>query len=241
MIKIFLYECKRLVFNKFFFGILFVVLFYGWQVLDNTTIFGVSYTAPFSAWSFGDYLSRMLPLLWIGALFFLTFFTGPKAQRVAALTHATQMSPRRYAMARCSAAFLGTGLLALACLVEAAVFYASYFGWYGWGNLLFVALITLPSPLVFALGSGWLLGQIRPWLVYVWMGAAFVCKVFPLPETFGILNGSFFTQYPLALGTLDPPLSMPAAAILAQCTLLVCGMVLLFYASGKNRFLESSD
>ena len=80
MRKIFLYECKRLLWNKFFAGLVLVLLFYGWQVLRRVTILGVSHTAPFSPWSFGDFLSRMLPLLWIGALFFLTFFTSEKAR-----------------------------------------------------------------------------------------------------------------------------------------------------------------
>ena len=122
MIKIFRYECRRLLCNKFFCGLLLVLLFYGWQVLNSVTILGVSHTAPFSPWSFGDYLSRMLPLLWIGALFFLTFFTAGRAQRAAVLTDATQVSPRRYALARCAAALTGTVLLALACLAERAVF-----------------------------------------------------------------------------------------------------------------------
>ena len=81
--KIFRYECRRLLWNKFFGGLLLVLLFYGWQVLSRVTILGVSHTAPFSPWSFGDYLSRMLPLLWIGMLFFLTFYTSPKARRAA--------------------------------------------------------------------------------------------------------------------------------------------------------------
>ena len=68
MIKIFQYECKRLLWNKFFFGLLLVILFYGGQVLNSVTILGVSHTAPFSPWSFGDYLSRMIPLLWIGLI-----------------------------------------------------------------------------------------------------------------------------------------------------------------------------
>ena len=123
MIKIFRYECRRLLCNKFFCGLLLILLFYGWQVLNSVTILGVSHTAPFSPWSFGDYLSRMLPLLWIGALFFLTFFTAGRAQRAAVLTDATQVSPRRYALARCAAALTGTVLLALACLAEGAVFY----------------------------------------------------------------------------------------------------------------------
>jgi len=70
--KIFLYECKRLLWNKFFAGLVLVLLFYGWQVLRRVTILGVSHTAPFSPWSFGDFLSRMLPLLWIGALFIIS-------------------------------------------------------------------------------------------------------------------------------------------------------------------------
>ena len=51
MVKIFRYECKRLLWNKFFFGILAVTLFYGWQVLTGASILGVSHTAPFSPWT----------------------------------------------------------------------------------------------------------------------------------------------------------------------------------------------
>ena len=111
----------------------------------------------------------MVPLLWIGTLFFLTFFTSGSARRAAELTGAAPVSPRRYALTRCAAALAGTGLLVLACLAEAAVFYGVYFGWYGWGTLALPALVTLLPPLVFALGSGWLLGTLRPWLVFLWM------------------------------------------------------------------------
>lgn len=80
MRKIFRYECRRLLWNKFFIGLAVVLLLYGALVLHAVTILGVAHTAPFSPWSFGDYLSRMLPLLWIGMLFFLTFYTSPKAR-----------------------------------------------------------------------------------------------------------------------------------------------------------------
>ena len=161
MSKIFRYECRRLLWNKFFIGLAVVLLLYGALVLHAVTILGVSHTAPFSPWSFGDYLSRMLPLLWIGMLFFLTFYTSPKARRAATLTDAAPMPPRKYALARCAAALTGGVLLSLLCIGEAAVFYGRMFGWYGWGSLLLPALATLLPALVFALGSGWLLGQIR--------------------------------------------------------------------------------
>ena len=235
MIKIFQYECKRLLWNKFFFGLLLILLFYGWQVLNSVTILGVSHTAPFSPWSFGDYLSRMLPLLWIGTLFFLTFYTSPKARRAAVLMDATPMPPKQYALVRCAAALTGGVLLSLLCMGEAAVFYGRMFGWYGWGSLLLPALATLLPALVFALGSGWLLGQIRPWLVYVWMAVPFLCMALPLPDALGIWNGHFFSKYPLALGTLDPAFSMPAAVLIVQCILLAAGIVLLMVRPARSK------
>ena len=190
MRKIFFYECKRLLWNKFFLGLLLVLLFYGWQVLSGATILGVSHTAPFSPWSFGDYLCRMVPLLWIGALFFLTFFTSPGARRAEVLTDAAPVPSRKYALTRCAAALTGALILALACMAEAAVFYGLYFGWYNWSELLLPALVTLLPALVFALGSGWVLGHVKPWLIYVWMLLPILCMALPLPEALGLWNGS---------------------------------------------------
>lgn len=225
--KIYRYECRRLLWNQFFAGLIAVLLGYGALVLRGVTILGVSHTAPFSPWSFGDYLSRMLPLLWIGALFFLTFFTSPKARRTAALTDAAPMPPARFALARCAAAFTGAGILALLCIVEAAVFYGRMFGWYSWGSLAFPALVTLLPPLVFALGSGWLLGRLRPWLLYIWMVVPLLLAVLPLPDTLGLWNGNFFTDYPLTLTTLDPAFVLPGDVVVAQIVLLAAGVVLL--------------
>ena len=233
MRKIFRYECRRLLLNKFFAGLVLVLLAYGATVLESATILGVSHTAPFSPWSFGDYLSRMLPLLWVGASFFLTFFTSGRARRAMALTDAAPMDARRYAWARCAAALAGTALLALSCLLGAAVFYGRYFGWYAWGSLLLPALATLVPALVFALGCGWLLARIRPWLLYPWMLLPFAVSALPLPEALGLWNGSLFTALPLTLGTLDPTFTLPASAVVAQLVLLTAGTAALFLRPGR--------
>lgn len=128
---------------------------------------------------------------------------------------------------RCAAALTGTVLLALVCIAETAFFYGQYFSWYSWGQLIFPVLITLVPALIFALGSGWLLGQIRPWLVYVWMLVPFGCMALPLPDALKIWNGQFFSDYPLSLGTLDPAFSIPAAVLIVQCALFAVGIVLL--------------
>lgn len=61
MAKLFRYELRRLVFSRFFLGLLTVLLWYGWQLLNTVTILGVAYTAPFSPWSFGAYLAGLGP------------------------------------------------------------------------------------------------------------------------------------------------------------------------------------
>ena len=226
MLKIYGYECRRLLWNKFFVGLALVLLCYGALVLRDVTILGTAHTAPFSPWSFGDYLSRMLPLLWIGMLFFLTVYTSPKARRAAVLTDAAPMPPGRCALVRCAAALTGTALLALFCIAEAAVFYGRTFGWYHWGSLALPALVTLLPPLVFALGSGALLGRLRPWLIYVWMLVPMACQTLPLPDVLGLWNGRFFSQYPLSLEILDPAFAVPAAMLLVQCALLAAGVLL---------------
>ena len=234
MTKIFRCECRRLLCNKFFIGLLAVLLFYAGQVFCLTVLPGVANTAPFSPWSFGVYLGRLLPLLWVGALFFLTFFTSARERRAAVLTAATPADPRRYALTRCAAALVGTALLCLAVLALAAVCYGRLFGWYGWGSLVLPTLVTLAPPLVFALGSGWRLGEVRLWLLYVWMALPFVLSARPLPQALGLWDGSFLAGYPLTLDALDPAFSMPASAWLAQGLTLALGLLLLALPARKQ-------
>ena len=221
------YECRRLMRNRFFFGFLLILLLCGWQVLDEATILGVSRTAPFSPWSFGDYLCRMLPFLWAGVLFLLTFFTSAKARSVSVLTAACPVSPRRYGAARLTAALAASSLLCLTVLAEAALFYLIRFHWAEWESLMAPALAALAPPLLFALGSGWVLGKIRPWLLFVWMAVPLICRLLPLPGALGMWNGSFFSQYPLTLNLLDPDFQMPAPVLAAQGALAAGGVGML--------------
>ena len=115
----------------------------------------------------------------------------------------------------------------LAALALAALLYARLFGWTDWGSLALPALVILAPPLVFALGSGWLLGRLKPWLLYVWMAAPVLLAVLPLPEVLGLWDGSFFTAYPLTLEGLDPAFTLPGPMVMAQLLLLAAGAVLL--------------
>lgn len=235
MCKIFGYECKRLLCNKFFIGLILVILFYGWQVLNRVTILGVYHTAPFSPWSYGDYLSRMIPLLWIGALFFLTFFTSKAERRRKVITSATPVKPSIYGLVRCCAALTGTALIALAVILLAIVFYGQMFHWYDWSSLLLPTFLTLVPPLIFALGSGWRLGHLRAWLLFLWMLFPILLMALPLPEFLGLLNGNVFVERPITLNVLDPAFSLSIGTVITQCALLLTGILFLVVSPTKSK------
>ena len=162
----------------------------------------------------------------MGTLFFLTFFTSEGERRTAVLTGATAVDPRRFAGVRCMALLLGMLLLLGAAVLLAAVFFAYTLHWHDWGSLLLPLLAVAVPPLVFAAGSGWLLGGACPWLVYGWMPAPFILSALPLPEALGLWNGTLLRSYPLTLPA-DPPFTLPAAVWVAQGLLLLAGILLL--------------
>lgn len=82
MTKVFRHELRRVLLSRLFFGVLLVCLGYGWLTLATVTVRGVAHTAPFSPWSFGDYLGRLLPLLCLGELSFVSVFTSRRERAV---------------------------------------------------------------------------------------------------------------------------------------------------------------
>ena len=176
-----------------------------------------------------------MPLLWIGSLFFLTFFTSEAERRTEALTAVTPIEPWRYAVSRYAAAAVGTSLLCTEVLILAAVFYNRYFGWNAWGSLILPAIITFVPSLIFALGSGWLLGKWKPWLLYVWMPLPIVLSILPLPQYLSLWKGTFFAEYPLTLKLLDPDFSLPNSVWLLQCLLALIGILFFSFCIRRKQ------
>lgn len=229
MIKLFRYELRRTLGNRLFFMILLVCLVFGWLILTTETIRGVAHTAPFSPWSFGDYLCRLLPLLCLGELCLLSIFTSRREQGIRPVTQATQVHPRQYALIRVGAVLTGTLLLDLCVIVLAVGFYVSLFGWLDYGKLVLPALLTLLPAAVFCLGTGWALGRRSSTLVYVLMGAVVLLCLLPLPQGMAFSLIRFFTQYPLTLDCLDPEFSVPGDLAWGRILWLVVGVALFLY------------
>ena len=236
MNKIFGYELRRALWNKGFFGLALVTLWYAWQLLNGTIILGVANTAPFSPWSFGAYVARLLPLLSIMLLFLLWNISAEKTRGLELLANATPMKPGAYLLIKCAAAVAAWLLLALLAVLLGLGFLGTLFGAaVDCGSLLPPIALTLAPPLLFFLGLGLLAGRVRPWLLFILMAAALGAGYLPLSPAADLYGASLFMDYPLSLGVLDPTFSVPPAVIVGKIVYLTIGVILLALALTRQR------
>jgi hypothetical protein len=237
--KIFKYELKRLIFNKFFFALLAVTVLYSYQILSKDIIIGVAYTAPFSGWSYGKYLSDTLPLLLTTLLFFITFMYSNQEKHVKQLTFATPVDPLKYGMIKCSAMAAGYLISSLFVIIMSFVFYGMIFRFYGLAGFIVPIGITLIPGMFFVFGVGLLAGSVQPNILYGLMIAVLLIGFLPLPAFTDIYGGHLFSTYPLQLPVgLDgePAFSLPVSFLVGKVVFSAVGLAAMFF--GIKRYAE---
>jgi len=226
--KILLYELKRLLLNKFFFILTVISALYGYLILSGDIIAGVAYTAPFSPWSYGFYLARVLPLLLITTLFFITFLYSAQEKSVKQLTFATPVNLFKYCLVKCSAIAAGFLLISLFVILISLVFYAKVFRFFNFGNFIIPILITLIPAFLFIFGIGLLAGSIQSNILYVLMIAVLLLGFFNLPHFFDLYGNNLFGEYPLTLpvGTDgEPVFTLPVSFLAGKFFFSLAGIV----------------
>ncbi len=237
MSKLFRYALRRLIFNKFFLVLLLVIAFYSWKLLDGEIILGVSYTAPFSSWSYGAFLALVLPLLLITLLFFITHLYSRKEKRVRVLAMATPIDPVQYGAVKCLAIATGFLLISGVTIGISFAFYADTFRFYDFGAFVNPIIMTLLPSMLFVTGIGMVAGRIHPALLYALMLLLLLMGKASLPYALDLLGDSFFRTAPLTLpvgSSGEPDFIVPTAVIIGKLGFSLAGI--LFTGIGLNDF-----
>ncbi len=238
MTKLFKYELRRLIVNKFFFGLLAVAALYGWHLMRDVVLLGVSNTAPFSGWSYGTFLASVLPILLVAMLFFVSFLYSNQERKVRTLTEATPIDPVRFGFLRCGAMIVGFLLIAAVPVGLSLLFYAVNFRFTHFGGFVLPTLITLVPAMMFTMGLGMAAGRLRPSLVYALMLVVLLLGYFPLPYAVDLFGKNFFQGFPLTMpagGDMEPAFTVPAAVWLGKSAYLLAGILLAGFGLGEFR------
>jgi len=224
--KLFRYELRRLLFNKFLGGLLAVTMLYSHLVMDGEIVLGVANTAPFSGWSYGVFLTDVLPLLLITLLFFITFLYSPNEKKVQAITDTMPIDPAKYRLIRCVAIVVGFLIISISAITVSFVFYADVFHFTNFGVFIAPILLVLFPAMLFVLGIGIALGELHPALLYALIPVTLLLTFLPLPDALNLFGGSFFSNYPTTLNIVGPPFSVPLSILVGKTVYAVIGIIL---------------
>ncbi len=238
MTKIFKYECRRLIVNKFFWLSLIITCIYGYFVLASEIIYGVGYTAPFSPWSYGEYLSRIQPILMLIILFFLyKQFVGET--HTNEIISATPVNRFRYGLIKCAAVMAMYILLLAFSLGISTLFYKMVFGFSDWDSFLLPTLIVILPSFFLLFGMGLLGVNIIHHRI---MLATLILSVFILHVFTDIYGGNFFSTYPLTLPIGidgEPPFTLSVYYVIKSILFSLLGIFMIViglkcFAKNKN-------
>lgn len=205
---------------------------FAWYVLTTEIIEGIAYTAPFSVWSSCAYIGKTLPIAIITVLLLQAGYYGKQQKRVEILTAAAPMTYAQTLLIR--TAVLGVCFLII-CLVDGllgAVFFAAFFGYYGFGAFIFPALLEMIPCFLFAVGIGHLAGRLHCSLIYALLPAVFIAGfVGGVSGALDLFGGGYFSSYPLTLpvgADGEPAFVINSVWLLARMIYLLAGTGAIF-------------
>lgn len=223
--KVFAYEIRRMLFSREYLLLTLALLAYSLFLIRSRVLFGTGYTAPFSLWTFADYVSSTMVLALILLVAMCSkLFTETEIQ-ASSILRSTPTSYGVYRSLRLASItllyLLSVGLSAGACYV----YYVSVFGETSWLPLARVwGLLVVPSS-VFVLGITLIAGSYSWGWIQIVLAGLLSLEIFriPLPEMFDIRGASLLS----ALQSSDQPFAMTVSFVLGRCLISGVGVALV--------------
>lgn len=150
-----------------------LVTIYAVYLLKTNVLFGVADTAPFSAWSFIDYLLSFLPLLAALLLLYVARLFSPHEIDVRKVTVAMPFFGPLYFFIKISVIMIACIIEILLIITACSIFYGLVFSFFDLQQLIFYTSLILIAPLFFILGLGLLMCKINHHLAYVLLAIVF--------------------------------------------------------------------
>jgi hypothetical protein len=235
LIKLLKYELERLIINKFFLGLLIISAIYSYGIMTSDIILGVANTAPLSGWSYGEYLAKVLPILLVTLLFFISFLYSKQEKNVQDLTRATPIDQFKFQMLRFGTIIIGFVLISMIPILYSVWFYSVNFHFLSFGGLVLPAFITLVPSMLFVFGVGSLGGRYHQGLIFGLMVVVLLINYVPLPYEVDLFGGNFFVQYPMSLSAVEPAFSIPIGVVIGKLIFGLSGLLMIILSATTKK------
>lgn len=241
--KIYLYELRRALLSKTTLFLMVLAAAYAAYLFKTQVLFGVAGTAPFSQWSFLQYLFQLLPLLATIILLFVSKLYAPAEKNTRKIIAATPFSPSLYFYIRL-AVFVTLYLLAAGVTIGICfLFYGAVLGYTAFHTLAFCILLALLPQLFLILGLGLFLGQINHNLPLALIATLFIVSAVGIaPPYYADFMGYSIMSIPArAIPTNGHiPFDVPAEYLGSRIVFCLIGIALIAISGRSYSSLKKS-
>lgn len=236
------YELRRLMYNKKYFYMSLILCINTIDTLMRNIIEGTYSTAPFSKWSYSDFIGVTTPFLLIILIFLCITVFDEKEEAMKRIIFATPFSKRKYYFLKASSIGVVFLITALIPIVISFVYYIKLFDYYDFGEFIKPILLFLLPPFIFILGLSMALGKINVKLLYIMVPMIyFTCGLnLGFPVWMDLCGNNFILEYGLYLSVEsfsggNIPYDIPSSFIYSRLVFAVLGVALFLMASRNNK------
>lgn len=228
------YEVLRLAYNKKYFYMLLIESLFAFYVLMSVVSEGKDGTAPFSSWTYSEFLTLIGPLLSIILVLLCRSVFSEKEIAVRKIIFSAPLSESKYYLLKASAITAVFVFTASVPILLSFAYYAYYFNFYAYAEFLLPILSFLLPSQVLVLGLALVAGRINSRLLYLLLPVLFLGFLdMGFPVWFDLF-GNNFLSWPLrwSLGVFEGPIpyTLPGEFLYSRLILIFAGVSLLALA-----------
>lgn len=192
------YEIKRLIFTKKYFYMVLLLAILTIDILMRLIIDGFCSTAPFSKWSYTEFITLFSPILLIILILLCTSIFSQKEETVKSILYSAPISEAKYYMIKCTAIALVFIITAAVPVIISFLYYAFLFGYTKYQYFILPILLFMVPCSVFIFGFSIVLGKISGKLLYALIPFIFIIgflNLRSLPVWIDLFGNNFLDGY----------------------------------------------
>lgn len=197
-------------------------------------------TAPFSKWTYSEFLSLIRPFLSVILVLLCMSVFSEKEVAVRKIIFSAPLSETKYYLLKASAITAVFAFAASLSILLSFAYYAYYFNFYDYSKFMLPLLFFLLPSQVFVLGLAMVIGRINSRLLYPLLPFVFFLGFFnPRFPAYVDLFGNNFLSWPLRwyLGVLEGPIPyvLPEDFLYSRLIFTFTGVALLALACRRSK------
>lgn len=240
LLKVLKYDVLKLAYNKKYFYMVLIESLFACYILVRFISGGKDGTAPFSKWTYSEFLSLIGPFLSVILVLLCMSVFSEKEIAVRKIIFSAPLSETKYYLLKASAITAVFAFAASLSILLSFAYYAYYFNFYAYDEFtLPIVLFMLPSQ-IFVLGLALAAGRINSRLLYPLLPLVLFLGFFnPRFPAYVDLFGNNFLSCPLRwyLGVMGGPIPyiLPEDFLYSRLIFIFMGVVMFALACRRSK------